>query len=240
MKYSKKANLEKPGKLVFTEKQLEAMRKTREEMDKAKIGYNKFKKYKKYDLELTDEQVEQIYKICNFTFNKYGLNFVDEDILQDIAVEITTKSLYSYKPEFQPSTFISKCAFLSALKLKKSSNYKDVMVQTLSLDDQTENEDLDQTYVSLIKDKSYLTQEKKEFIRFIHKNIDKYPVLKCHYIENMPLVKIGDNAKELLGKENNVSKQRIENIKRREIKKFKKLCIKQGFNYDILNNDQTL
>lgn len=223
--------------LEFTPAQLEKIRLTRAEMDKVKTGYNRYNDFERPDLELTDEQVGQIYALCKFALSKF--KFIGEDEMQEVVTKITTRSLYSYDPQYKASTFIVTCAKNEALHIYQTKNRKKNSMVFESLDKQIVATDNKDTKLSMIKDKSYKTHEKQEYINFLSENVKSFPILNSKFNQKMSLKQIGENAKSILKRDTNLSLERVRQLETKELNELRKLCLKQGYNHDMLNNDLT-
>lgn len=209
--------------MELTQKQIELINKTRQEIESKRKFKNKRPTDIHYpDLELTDEQVQEIYSLTHSKIKTFK-NF-SEDLLQDVVTRIVQHSLYLFNPELKISltTFICKCAVMFACK--HYENYINE-ITPISLDTTLSHFDNEISLLDSVE-QSQLTSNQKDYIELINSNIENYPILYKCYFENKNFADIG--------RELGLSRERIRQRHNDEIKALKVQVKKAGYNKNPL------
>lgn len=193
--------------MELTQKQLELIRHTREEIIKNKVYSNQRPIVNYPDLNLTNEQVQEIYNLSHKALRSF--KFFDDDILQDVVTYVCTKSIYMFNPETSSiSNFVCKCTKNRALQIFEKKR-RSITCESLDIE-QCEN----QTLLDIVEDENYASKEKNEYLNFLYKSLKKYPTLKEFYIN--------ERKSKDLAVEQKSSRQNIEQKRDREFAKLKK------------------
>ena len=205
--------------MELTQKQLELIAITREEIIKNTVRKNRRPFVTYPDLNFTNEQVKEIYNLCHKALQSF--KFFDDDMLQEVVTYVCTRSIYMYNPEISsPSNFICRCAKNRTMQIFAIKNR---VLKCESLDYlKCENA----SQLEVIEDENYPSKEKVEYLNFLHKSLKKYPILNELYIN--------DKKSKQLAEEINKTRQSIEQKRDRELTSLRKDIANAGYDHNPL------